>query len=145
MLGEAYEPEITRRIREANEKGIKSGIELGNEYNKIDLIIKKVKKGKTLFQTANEMEASEAEIRPYYNAVLQSAPEYKIDVIIAIKQGIEQKQIDLIIKKVKKGKSLSQTANEMEASEEEIQPYYNAVLQSAPEYKMDDIVAALHC
>ena len=91
MLGEAYEPEITRRIREATEQGtkqgieqgIKQGIEQGIEQNTIDLIIKKAKKGKSLFRIADEMESSEDEIRPYYNAVLRSAPEYKTDDIIS--------------------------------------------------------------
>ena len=50
---------------------------------KIYLIIKKVKKSKSLQIIASELEEEEADIRPIYDAVVASAPEYDIEEIKA--------------------------------------------------------------
>ena len=46
-------------------------------------IIKKVKKSKSLQIIASELEEEEADIRPIYDAVVASAPEYDIEEIKA--------------------------------------------------------------
>ena len=53
-------------------------------------------------------------------------------------------KIILIIKKVKKSKSLSTIAAELEEEEEEIKPIYEAVVASAPAYDIEDIKAKLN-
>lgn len=47
----------------------------------INQIIKKVKKSKTLETIASELEEEEADIKPIYEAVVSSAPDYDINVI----------------------------------------------------------------
>ena len=63
---------------------------------------------------------------------------------IGISQGIEKEkliyQVDLMIKKVKKGKSIAQIADELECSEDEIRTCYDAVVSSRPEYDIDTIL-----
>ena len=47
----------------------------------INQVIKKVKKSKTLETIASELEEEEADIKPIYDAVVSSAPDYDINVI----------------------------------------------------------------
>lgn len=49
-------------------------------------------------------------------------------------RGIELKLISLIIKKVKKNKSLATIADELEEDIADIEPLYNAVINAAPDY-----------
>ena len=55
------------------------------------------------------------------------------------KQGIFLKQIELVIKKVKKDKSLEQIADELEEDESNIRMIYEAVKANAPEYNENKI------
>ena len=57
--------------------------EEGEILTKITMIIKKVKKSKSLPTIASELEEEEADIRPLYDAVVASAPEYDIEEIKA--------------------------------------------------------------
>lgn len=50
------------------------------------------------------------------------------------KRGIILKQIQLVIKKVKKDKNLSEIADELEDDEKNIKLIYDIVLANAPEY-----------
>ena len=52
-------------------------------------------------------------------------------------------KIKLVIKKVKKEKSVALIADELEEEESDIKPVYDAVIRSAPEYNMDDIIKEL--
>ena len=52
------------------------GIECGIELKLISLIIKKVKKNKSLATIADELEEDIADIEPLYNAVINAAPDY---------------------------------------------------------------------
>ena len=45
------------------------------------MVIKKVKKSKSLETIASELEEEEADIKPIYDAVVSSAPDYDINVI----------------------------------------------------------------
>ena len=53
----------------------------GKQSMMINQIIKKVKKSKTLETIASELEEEEADIKPIYDAVVSSAPDYDINVI----------------------------------------------------------------
>ncbi|RGZ64041.1 hypothetical protein DW979_11705 [Eubacterium sp. AM49-13BH] len=64
-------------------EGIKEGIEKGETLTKIIQIIKKVKKSKSLPTIASELEEEEADIKPLYDAVVASAPDYDTEEIKA--------------------------------------------------------------
>lgn len=57
--------------------------EEGEQLKVVLLIIKKVKKSKPLPTIASELEEEEADIKPLYDAVVASAPEYDIEEIKA--------------------------------------------------------------
>ncbi|MCM1127983.1 MAG: hypothetical protein NC429_16135 [Lachnospiraceae bacterium] len=61
-----------------------------------------------------------------------------------IEQGEEQKLIELICRKVKKGKTLPVIAEELEEEASDISPIYEAVLAGAPDYDCGKIYASLH-
>lgn len=61
-----------------------------------------------------------------------------------IQQGEEQKLIELICRKVRKGKSLEAIAEELEEEVSAISPIYDAVLESAPDYDGGKVYALLH-
>ena len=52
-------------------------------------------------------------------------------------------KIKLVIKKVKKEKSVALIADGLEEEESDIKPVYDAVIRSAPEYNVDDIIKKL--
>lgn len=54
-------------------------------------------------------------------------------------QGRRQKEIDLIIKKVRKGQSLEQIADALETSADQLKEIYKAVVKAAPEYDLEKI------
>ena len=76
-----YDEEKVRKTLadEAREEGVAEGETL----TKITLIIKKVKKSKSLPTIASELEEEAADIKPLYDAVAASAPDYDIEEIKA--------------------------------------------------------------
>lgn len=62
----------------------------------------------------------------------------------AREEGEQLKVVLLIIKKVKKSKSLPTIASELEEEEADIRPIYDAVVASAPEYDIQEIKAKLN-
>ena len=76
-----YDEEKVRKTLadEAREEGVAEGETL----TKITLIIKKVEKSKSLPIIASELEEEEADIKPIYDAVVASAPDYDIEEIKA--------------------------------------------------------------
>ena len=54
-------------------------------------------------------------------------------------QGRKQKEVDLIIKKVRKGQSLEQIADALETSADQLKEIYKAVVKAAPEYDLEKI------
>ncbi len=80
-----YDEEKVRKTlaEEAREEGIAEGIEKGETLTKIIQIIKKVKKSKSLPTIASDLEEEEADIKPLYDAVVASAPDYDIEEIKA--------------------------------------------------------------
>lgn len=73
MAEEMAEQLAEKYAQEAAEKAV--------EQNIISLVIKKVKKSKTLETIASELEEEEADIKPIYDAVVSSSPDYDINVI----------------------------------------------------------------
>lgn len=57
--------------------------------------------------------------------------------------GKQEQIIEIIIKKVKKGKELSTIASEIEEEEQDVKPLYDAVVAEAPDYNMDKIKSRL--
>lgn len=59
---------------------------------------------------------------------------------IGREEGDIRRLLSLIRKKVQKGKSIDQIADELEEDVETIQPLYEIVLRYAPDYNMSDIL-----
>lgn len=59
-------------------------------------------------------------------------------------QGQERKLIELICRKVQKGKDLPTIADELEEEESVIQKIYEAALKAAPEYDREEVYGILH-
>ena len=80
-----YDEEKVRKTLadEAREEGVAEGKLEGEISTKIILIIKKVKKSKSLPTIASELEEEETDIKPLYDAVVASAPDYDIEEIKA--------------------------------------------------------------
>lgn len=79
LADEAREEGLAEGIKE----GIEKGIEEGEILTKINQIMKKVRKSKNLPTIALELEEEEADIKPIYDAVVASAPDYDIEEIKA--------------------------------------------------------------
>ena len=58
--------------------------------------------------------------------------------------GEEKNIINLVCKKVKRGKSLSVIAEELEEEEESLKVIYEAVLDATPDYDVDQIYKVVH-
>lgn len=83
LADEAREEGLAEGIKEGIEKGIEKGIEEGEILTKINQIMKKVRKSKSLPTIASELEEEEADIKPIYDAVVASAPDYDMEEIKA--------------------------------------------------------------
>ena len=82
VLAEEYAHEYAQKVaKEVSEKAFAEGEQSGRQLNLINQVIKKVKKSKTLETIASELEEEEADIKPIYDAVVSSAPDYDINVI----------------------------------------------------------------
>ena len=82
VLAEEYAQEYALKVaKEVSEKAFAEGEQSGRQLNLINQVIKKVKKSKTLETIASELEEEEADIKPIYDAVVSSAPDYDINVI----------------------------------------------------------------
>lgn len=74
--------EFFEKRREEVEKGMAQGITQGENRTLINLIIRKIKKEKTLSEIAEELERTESELAPVYEAVMRHAPEYDEEGIL---------------------------------------------------------------
>lgn len=82
VLAEEYAQEYAQKVaKEVSEKAFAEGEQSGRQINLINMVIKKVKKSKPLETIASELEEEEADIKPIYDAVVSSAPDYDINVI----------------------------------------------------------------
>ena len=73
-LKEKAKEELTQEV-------FAEGEQSGEQLKIVNQVIKKVKKSKTLETIASELEEEEADIKPIYDAVVSSAPDYDINVI----------------------------------------------------------------
>ena len=84
LLTEFDEKDYIEGVKEESERrGELRGRVEGEMLNKIAMIIKKVKKAKPLPTIAAELEEEELDIKPIYEAVVASAPDYDIEEIKA--------------------------------------------------------------
>ena len=81
-LKETVIEELKREAKEElTQEVFAEGEQSGEQLKIVNQIIKKVKKSKTLETIASELEEEEADIKPIYEAVVSSAPDYDINVI----------------------------------------------------------------
>ena len=88
-LKEVVKAEVMEEVKSEVREEVKSEVreEIKSEMREevksivINQVIKKVKKSKTLETIASELEEKEADIKPIYDAVVSSAPDYDINVI----------------------------------------------------------------
>ena len=84
LLTEFDEKDYIEGVKEESERrGEQRGEKRGEQFKMITQIIKKVKKSKSLPTIASELEEEEADIKPLYDAVVASAPDYDIEEIKA--------------------------------------------------------------
>lgn len=76
-----------KMLPELAEKKVNELAEKNELISKIKLVIKKVKKEKSVALIADELEEEESDIKPVYDAVIMSAPEYNVDDIIKELKG----------------------------------------------------------
>ena len=82
VLAEEYAQEYAQKVaKEVSEKAFAEGEQSGEQLKIVNQVIKKVKKSKTLETIASELEEEVADIKPIYDAVVSSAPDYDINVI----------------------------------------------------------------
>ena len=72
---------VQKATKEAADKAFAEGEQSGEQLKIANLVIKKVKKSKTLETIASELEEEVADIKPVYDAVIAAAPDYDIEVI----------------------------------------------------------------
>ena len=79
-----YDEEKVRKtlVDEAVEEAVEEAIRENRQQNMINLIIKKVKKEKTLETIASELEENVEDIKVLYDMVKEAAPEYDVDKIM---------------------------------------------------------------
>ena len=78
---EEVKSEVREEVKSEVREEIKSEMREQVKSIVINMVIKKVKKSKTLETIASELEEEEADIKPIYDAVVSSAPDYDINVI----------------------------------------------------------------
>ena len=78
---EEVKSEVREEVKSEVREEIKSEMREEVKSIVINQVIKKVKKSKTLETIASELEEEEADIKPIYDAVVSSAPDYDINVI----------------------------------------------------------------
>ncbi len=88
LLTEFDEKDYIEGVKEESERrgrieGEKRGRAEGEQFKIITLIIKKVKKSKSLPIIASELEEEETDIKPIYDAVVASAPDYDLEEVKA--------------------------------------------------------------
>jgi hypothetical protein len=93
MGGTVYETESERLRRvgreEGMEQGIEQGIEQGDELCLIRMVCRKLKKGKSIEQIADELEEEEARIQVLCDVAHDFAPEYDERKILAAVMQME--------------------------------------------------------
>lgn len=76
---EGYSNGMKRGIAEGRERGIAEGRAEGEKNKLCSMIQKKVLKGKTVAQIAEELEETEETILPLYKLLMEEVAEYKME------------------------------------------------------------------
>lgn len=99
ILEEEYEIEAEKEVKEGigsmcnlsdaiEERGIRKGLarglERGLEQKLIEMVCRKLRKGKSLFLIAEELEEEESAIKAIYDAALSLSPDYDTDKVYAV-------------------------------------------------------------
>ena len=79
-------------LEQGLKQGLKQGLEQGTLIERIRQITKKVNKGKSLDQIADEMEIDSADLKPLWEAVLSEAPDYDEKKIMEKIFSLERKE-----------------------------------------------------
>ena len=67
--------------KEGREEGREEGRKEGQKKEQISLIVKKIKKNKTVAEIADDLEEKEEVIAPIYEAALSMKPDYDVEKI----------------------------------------------------------------
>lgn len=100
---------------------------------------------KTLFEEAKEMCRDEvkAEVRKELEGEVKAEVRKELEGELKT-EGQQLKLVNIIIKKVKKDKTLTTIASELEENVEDIRAIYDAVMEAAPDYDEDIIIKKLN-
>ena len=79
-------------LEQGLKQGLKQGLEQGTLIERIRQITKKINKGKSLDQIADEMEIDSADLKPLWEAVLSEAPDYDEKKIMEKIFSLERKE-----------------------------------------------------
>ena len=89
---DAANSDISAELEQGLKQGLEQGLEQGTLIERIRQITKKVNKGKTLDQIADEMEIDSAELKPLWEAVVSEAPDYNAKKIMEKIVSSERKE-----------------------------------------------------
>ncbi len=81
LVNDGIEQGIEKGIKKGIEKGIKKGIEKGIEKGLVQLVCKKMRKGRALEVIAEELEEDISVIAPIYETAGRFSPEYDSDLV----------------------------------------------------------------
>ena len=91
-MKEGMKQGIKQGIKQGMEQGVERGLERGRLLQQIEVIQKKIEKGKSLEQTADEMEEERGKIEPIYRMIWeepQSPAEVLAERILCAAKGGE--------------------------------------------------------
>lgn len=103
---------------------------------------------KTLFEEAKEMCRDEVEAEVRAEVMAEARKEFEREVKAEVRKELEGEQqlklVNIIIKKVKKDKSLTTIASDLEEDVADIRPIYETVMEAAPDYDEKAIIKKLN-
>ena len=99
---------------------------------------------KTLFEEAKEMCRDEVEAEVRAEVMAEARKELEGEVRKELEGEQQVKLVNIIIKKVKKDKSLTTIASDLEEDVADIRPIYEAVMEAAPDYDEKAIIKKLN-
>ena len=99
---------------------------------------------KTLFEEAKEMCRDEVEAEVRAEVMAEARKELEGEVRKELEGEQQLKLVNIIIKKVKKDKSLTTIASDLEEDVADIRPIYEAVMEAAPDYDEKAIIKKLN-
>ena len=89
-LQQGLEQGLQQGLEQGLQQGIQQGLQQGKEKSSINLVCKKVKRGKSLSVIAEELEEEEESLKVIYEAVLDATPDYDVDQIYKVLHGEEE-------------------------------------------------------